>query len=59
MLKKLISGTPFSHSRYDSKIIRFYTFLIQVISLATDKMIHVLARTMEMTQFYVLFSDYL
>ena len=40
---------PFAHSQFDSKIIHFYTFFSQVISLTTCKVVSSLARAMEKT----------
>jgi DNA-binding Lrp family transcriptional regulator len=44
---RIIYITLFVHFRYDSKIIRFYTFLVRVISLTTCKMVSVLVRATE------------
>jgi hypothetical protein len=40
---------PFAHSRFDSKIIHFYTFFIKVISLTMGKIAPSQARVLEDT----------
>ena len=53
----MISKKPFAHSQFDFKLLCFYPFYIQVISLTTVKMVHGLARAMERaTNLSIIFS---